>query len=139
MADLLTIGAVAERSGVPRSTLRYYDEIGLLPPATRVAGQRRYSEASLRRLRTIAHCREAGLTLEDIREVLDSPGDWQTVVRTRLTEHRRRIDDLRRAERLLEAALACACERPEACGRTAAAPEPEAGSAGLPLTDPTGR
>lgn len=47
---MLTIGEVARRSGVAATTLRYYEQIGLLPAPTRLGGQRRYDEAVLSRL-----------------------------------------------------------------------------------------
>ena len=49
MTELLTIGEVAEQAGVATSALRYYDELGLLPPATRVSGQRRYRPEAVAR------------------------------------------------------------------------------------------
>ena len=45
-----TIGTVAEHSGVPASTIRYYEQIELLPPADRVNGRRRYDDAILETL-----------------------------------------------------------------------------------------
>ena len=75
MDELLSVGEVAARSGLAPSTLRYYDEINLVAPTTRVGGQRRYAPAVLPRLRIIAGCQQAGFTLEAIRALLDGRGD----------------------------------------------------------------
>lgn len=65
---------VARLAGVSVRTLHYYDEIGLLPPASRSdAGYRLYDDDSLLRLQQILIQRELGLTLEDIRRALDDP------------------------------------------------------------------
>ena len=53
MPALLTIGEVARRAGVRTSTIRYYEEAGLLPEPERVGGKRRYEEGILRRLALI--------------------------------------------------------------------------------------
>ena len=66
----LPIGAVAERYGVPATTLRYWEQIGLLPAQERVAGQRRYDLDAVRRIKFIRMAARAGLSLEDIRTLL---------------------------------------------------------------------
>ena len=65
-ANGLTIGELARRGGVAATTLRYYEQIALLPPPVRVSGRRRYSEDVLRRLEVIRLCKAAGFTLEEI-------------------------------------------------------------------------
>lgn len=73
---MLSIGALARRTGTRVQTIRYYEQIGLMPEAGRTAGgQRRYSEAELDRLAFIRHARELGFPLEDIRELLDLTDD----------------------------------------------------------------
>jgi DNA-binding transcriptional MerR regulator len=68
----LTIGDVARRAGVPTSTVRYYERRGLLPADARRSGQRRYRTASLRRLVFIGMLQDAGLSLDDIKGILDA-------------------------------------------------------------------
>jgi MerR family copper efflux transcriptional regulator len=64
-------GELAEASGVPAKTIRYYEEIGLLPPAEREAnGYRSYERDALPRLRFVQHAQAAGLTLREISQVL---------------------------------------------------------------------
>src|SRR5919107_1797336 len=71
----LRIGQVAERAGVRVSLIRYYEDVGLLPEPARVSGQRRYDRSVLRRLAVIDVAQRAGLSLEEIKELLDHGND----------------------------------------------------------------
>ena len=67
----LTIGQLARRSGVKVPTIRFYEQIGLLPPPARSEGnQRRYGAAAAERLAFIRHARALGFEVEAIRELL---------------------------------------------------------------------
>lgn len=67
------IGEVAAQTGFPPSTLRYYEDEGLLPePARTSAGQRLYTDAHVERLRFMARGKRLGLTLEEIAELADA-------------------------------------------------------------------
>ncbi len=69
---MLTIGALARRTGTKVQTIRYYEQIGLMPPPGRTAGgQRRYADSDLERLAFIRHARQLGFGLDAIRELLD--------------------------------------------------------------------
>jgi MerR family redox-sensitive transcriptional activator SoxR len=72
----LTIGRVAEETGVAATTLRYYEQIGLVPVPARVGGQRRYDESVLTRLEVIGLCKSAGFALDEIQVLFadDAPG-----------------------------------------------------------------
>ncbi|MEO5619631.1 MAG: helix-turn-helix domain-containing protein [Cypionkella sp.] len=68
---MLTIGKLAAATGVKVPTIRYYEQIGLLPGAERSIGnQRLYARAAQDRLAFIRHARDLGFTLEAIRELL---------------------------------------------------------------------
>ena len=68
---MLTIGKLGASAGVKVPTIRYYEQIGLLPEAERSAGnQRLYSRKALQRLAFISHARDLGITLEAIRDLL---------------------------------------------------------------------
>jgi DNA-binding transcriptional MerR regulator len=111
----LRIAQVADRTGVPATTLRYYEEIGLLAPAGRTGnGYRVYSDRDVERLQFITRAKALDLSLGDLRELL---GAWDsedcadvqdrmaTVVADRLTQTRQRIADLQRlADQLEDAA-----------------------------------
>ena len=72
MDEELTIAAVVARCGLPESTLRYWERIGLTPPVARdpSSGHRRYREEDVVRLETLANLRAVGLSLEDMRAYL---------------------------------------------------------------------
>jgi Cu(I)-responsive transcriptional regulator len=73
---MLSIGTLARRTGTKVQTIRYYEEIGLLPEPRRTqGGQRRYAAADLDRLAFIRHARQLGFTLETIRQLLDLADD----------------------------------------------------------------
>lgn len=75
MKDQLSIGRVAEivRMNVP--TIRYYEEIGLMPAVLRTESNRRiYKQADIRRLNFIRHARELGFDLDSIRQLLTLTG-----------------------------------------------------------------
>ncbi len=115
---MLTIGKLGREAGVKVSTIRYYEDIGLLPQAKRSAGnQRLYSPAVLDRLAFIRHARGLGFSLDAIRELLglaDRPEQpcaaVDGIARTQLEATRARIQKLKALEVELERMLAqCAC------------------------------
>ncbi len=66
-----SIGELARRSGYAVQTVRYFEQIGLMPEPPRTAGrQRRYGEKELRRLMFIRHARDLGFSLDAVRELL---------------------------------------------------------------------
>jgi DNA-binding transcriptional MerR regulator len=111
---LLTIGEVARRAGVATSAVRFYERRGLLTPDARRSGQRRYRDASLRRLVFIGMLQDAGLSLDDIAGVLDAAhvADWKAIARRRLAVLDAEITQLQEARDLLEGALLCRYDHP---------------------------
>jgi MerR family copper efflux transcriptional regulator len=68
---MLKIGEVAERSGMPPKTIRYYEDIGLIGPAHRLENSyRTYDETDVHRLRFIHQARGLGFSLKDIAALL---------------------------------------------------------------------
>ncbi len=104
---MLTVSQLARRCGLSRSTLLYYESMGLLRPASRSgANYRRCGEAALCRLERICLYRGAGLKLEDIRAILDRPeSDAAAVLRRRLAELSGEIAALRGHQRAILALL----------------------------------
>ena len=98
----ISIGETSRRCGVKVPTIRYYEQIGLLPPPPRTEGNRRsFDEANLRRLAFIRHARELGFEIEAIRTLLtrhDTPhppcGTADTNARARLAAVTQRIESL---------------------------------------------
>ena len=76
----MNIGTVAENSGVPPKTIRYYETIGLIRPADRRPnGYRSYSVADMRTLNFIKRARSLGFSVEEVRDLLAL---WQDKTRT---------------------------------------------------------
>ena len=112
---MLTIGRLGQAAGVKVPTIRYYEQIGLLPEAARSAGnQRLYGPAVLERLRFIRHARELGFPLRAIRDLLslsDNPDQpceaADLIARAQLTEVEKRLAQLSALRAELERMVAC--------------------------------
>jgi MerR family redox-sensitive transcriptional activator SoxR len=116
----MRIGEVADQAGVRVSLIRYYEEIGLLPEPQRVSGQRRYDETVLRRLAVIDVAQRAGLTLDEIRELVDHGNDpmnerLREIAARRLPEIDALIERAQRVRAWLQVAQGCGCERIDDC------------------------
>lgn len=98
-----TISKLAARFGLSRSTLLYYDRIGLLKPSGRTsAGYRIYKEKDAARLERICAFRQTGLPLAEIRRVLDSPASELTAaLERRLDQLNKHIQQLRNQQRVI--------------------------------------
>jgi len=110
----MTIGKVARQAGVRTSTLRYYEEIGLLPPPARVNGQRRYDSNVFQTLALIHIAQQAGFTVAEIQLLLDSilkeprPSlEWQALAQQKLEEIENRLSAVQSMKRLLQEVLRC--------------------------------
>jgi DNA-binding transcriptional MerR regulator len=115
---LLSIGELSERTGVPTSTLRYYDELALVRPAARAAGRRRYAPSAVRDVGLILYFRDIGFSLAEIgrfvagerqrrREMIDQK-------LAELAEQQHRIEVARLA---LEHGRQCPATEPMKCTR----------------------
>ena len=102
-----SISQIARACGLSRSTLLYYDRLGLLRAAGRTgSGYRYYTERDLGTLRRIGHFREAGLSLNEIRSVLATGGKPGTrLLEKRLQETAENIVGLKNRQRLLAGML----------------------------------
>jgi DNA-binding transcriptional MerR regulator len=100
---MLTVSALAKRCGVSRSTVLYYESIGLLPGARRThSNYRVYGDAQLERLRQIRAYRDAGLELADVRALLDGrPSDAMLVLSRRLVAIDAEIARMREHQRAI--------------------------------------
>jgi MerR family redox-sensitive transcriptional activator SoxR len=120
--ELLTIGDVARRTGRAASSLRYYEEIGLIDAPVRLGGRRCYSPGIVRTLAVIDTAQRAGLSLDEIRLLLDaSEADETTVERLRDVAERKLPEVVALIERAevvrgwLEHAAQCACPTLDDC------------------------
>ncbi len=124
--DGLSIGEVAERSGVATTAIRYYEQIGLLPAPRRTGGRRRYDAAVLDALAIVRFARHLGFSLTEVRWLLDGrlerpqPERWRELGRRRRAELEALLADAARLQRLLDEALAHRCPRLVERGRALA-------------------
>ena len=138
MYPLLTIGEVSRRSGVALSTLRYYEERGLISSVRAESGHRRYGRAVLRRIAFIVFAQTVGLTLEEIGEELAklpadrfaADEDWARLSAGWIGRIDARIEQLRRVRHDLTECIGCGCLSMERCKLVNAQDRAAAGGAG---------
>ncbi|MFH5183529.1 MerR family transcriptional regulator [Paenibacillus sp. TAB 01] len=105
MDTRMRIGELARRAGVTQRTIRHYESIGLMPPGEREGnGQHYYTEASLEQLRKINQLKKLGLSLDEMREVVQlyfiDPSGVQSkrralaILRQHLVETDRKLSEL---------------------------------------------
>ena len=102
--ERISIGDLAKGTGTKVVTVRYYEQIGLLPAPSRTAGNyRTYSNEHMRRLRFIRRCRGLGFTLDQIRDLLrlssqkdEECAEVDRITAQHLIEIEQKISDLKR-------------------------------------------
>jgi MerR family redox-sensitive transcriptional activator SoxR len=123
MSDLLTIGEVAQRSGVAASALRFYEEKGLISSERAGSGHRRYPRPVLRRIAFIVYAQRIGLTLREIAgELAKLPPhraptrrDWSRLSRGWTGRIDERIAELQRLKIGLTECIGCGCLSLDRC------------------------
>ena len=101
---MVTISALSSKYGLSRSTLLYYDRLGLLKPSQRSrSGYRLYSCSEIDRLEQICLFRQMGIPLNEMRQLLDASGGNVSagILQKRLRVLNREINNLRRQQRLI--------------------------------------
>ena len=122
-AELLSIGAVSDRTGVSASALRYYEAEGLVHSERTDGGQRRFHRDAIRRVSFIRIAQEVGLTLEEIREALASlpehrtptQRDWHRLATSWGPRLDAQIAILERLRDRLEGCIGCGCLSLQVC------------------------
>ena len=108
---MLTIGQLSEATGIPTSTLRFWERKGLIEPDARKGGQRRYADEALTKVALLRLCQDAGWTLTEInqivRERLALSPYWRDTVRTKMDHLQAEITQLQHAHQMLAHALEC--------------------------------
>lgn len=121
--DLLPIGEVSRRTGVPASALHFYEQLGLIA-STRTAGnQRRYPRHMLRRISLIVVAKRLGIPLGDVQELfaglpLDhapTQQDWRRLAKIWRAELDARRTQLEHLQRELTGCIGCGCLSLKAC------------------------
>jgi MerR family redox-sensitive transcriptional activator SoxR len=122
---LLTISEVARQVGLQPSAIRYYEQIGILPPAQRISGQRRYDTTVLYRLAVIQRAQLTGFTLDEVQQLFFGFGNvtrasqrWQRLSRRKLAELDGLMDGIKTMRGLLKKMMRnCHCDTLEQCGK----------------------
>jgi MerR family redox-sensitive transcriptional activator SoxR len=122
MNSELTIGEVARRAGVSPSAIRYYESVGLVEPDRRSGGRRLYGELAVERLALIAFAKDAGFTLDEIRQLIAGFPEatpvgarWTELATAKLAEleaESQRIEIMRGA---LQRIMRCRCDDVDQC------------------------
>jgi len=123
MAELLTIGEVAARSGVAASALRFYEDRGLITSERSGSGHRRYPRPVLRRIAFIVFAQRIGLTLQEIAQELarlpehraPTRKDWTRLSATWNDRIDERITELERLKEGLGECIGCGCLSLDRC------------------------
>jgi MerR family transcriptional regulator, redox-sensitive transcriptional activator SoxR len=126
----LTIGQVARQAGVATSALRYYEKVGLVPAPARASKQRRYDRTVLGRLRVIKLARDAGFTIQEVRQFLNGfpnssvpSARWRTMASKKLAELDAMQQRIEQMKSILTASFRCECQRLQDCERWMTRPE----------------
>src|SRR5215468_9311572 len=119
-----TISEIANQIGLRPSAIRYYEQIGTLPPAHRVSGQRRYDVTALHRLLVIQRARQTGFTLSEIKQLFfgfraGTPPSirWQKLKKRKIAELDAMLEHIQSMRDLLEQQGKCRCTALEECGK----------------------
>ncbi|MFJ5779084.1 MerR family transcriptional regulator [Streptomyces sp. NPDC093094] len=111
--ELIGIGEAARKLGVNASTLRYYEDRGLVRPAVRRAGRRMYGPEQLRRLAFLQLMQKLGMSLDSACAILDEPGGrWRDEVHHQIAELDRLIARAESARFFLRHTLECTVDHP---------------------------
>ncbi len=121
----LTISEVAREVGLKSSAIRYYEQLGILPAAERVSGQRRYDRTVLYRLAVVQRARQAGFALDEIRTLFfgfqqgtRAEVRWRKLADNKLIELKAVADQINSMQALLKRMKAkCHCTTLEVCGK----------------------
>jgi MerR family redox-sensitive transcriptional activator SoxR len=121
--DLISIGTLAQRTGLAVSAIRFYEDKGLIASQRTAGNQRRFLRSDLRRLGFIMIAQRMGFTLPEIEKAMaplpkgrtPSLTDWQRISRSLRDEMDARIKLLTRARAKLDECIGCGCLSLERC------------------------
>lgn len=119
----LSIGQVAERTGLASSAIRYYEDEGLVRPDRNTAGQRRYASADIRRLSFVMLSQKLGFTISEIREAMSplpldrapTKVDWSRISNKFGKELDHRIIKMQSLRDRLDSCIGCGCLSLKSC------------------------
>lgn len=121
--QVMTIGDLADRTGLAVSAIRFYETKGLVTPARNAGGQRRYLRSDIRRLSFVQIAQQLGFSIEDIRAALASlpqgrtptQKDWERISRNFHDKLEERIARMMRLRDYLTGCIGCGCLSMKKC------------------------
>lgn len=120
----MKIGEVTKKTGLPASTLRYYESVGLLPKPAREGGQRAYGPSVLDHIALVEVAKAAGFTVSEMRQLLGGFGRktppskrWQVMAGKKASEVDERIKQLQSMKLILKTVLQCECPTLAECAK----------------------
>ena len=121
--DLMSIGQLAERTGLSVSAIRFYETKSLVAPFRNSGGQRRFHRSDIRRLSFVMIAQQLGLPIRDIVTALaglpqgraPTQKDWTKISKEVRSELDRRIDALTRTRKNLDSCIGCGCLSLKTC------------------------
>lgn len=121
--DLLSIGEIAARTGVAKSALHYYEQLGLIVATRTVGNQRRYHRHMVRRISLIVVAKRLGIPLADVQQAFGelpmdrqpTARDWRRVSKVWRATLAQRRHQIERLERELNGCIGCGCLSMSAC------------------------
>jgi MerR family redox-sensitive transcriptional activator SoxR len=124
--ELIPIGALAKRTGLAVSAIRFYEDRGMIRAERTTGNQRRFRRSDIRRLSFILIAQRLGLSLPEIEEAMQrlpknrtpSLGEWQLINRSLREAIDSRISLLSRARSKLDECIGCGCMSLDRCQRT---------------------
>ncbi|MCZ6616921.1 MAG: MerR family transcriptional regulator [Gammaproteobacteria bacterium] len=117
----MKIGELADQIGIAASTIRYYEQVGLIDPPERIGGQRRFPKSAVQALRFIQLAQAGGFTIAEIKTILDGYPNttlgeqWHKLAERKKLEIGRKIRELQRVDSVLDALLTCECTTINEC------------------------
>jgi MerR family redox-sensitive transcriptional activator SoxR len=121
--QIMSIGDLAERTGIAVSAIRFYETKGLVTPARNAGGQRRYLRSDIRRISFIQVSQQLGFTIEQIRTALatlpasrtPTQKDWERISRSFRAHLDERINCMTRLRDYLDGCIGCGCLSMKKC------------------------
>lgn len=103
-----TVGQVAERFDLPTNVLRHWETVGLLTPARDSADRRRYVRDDVVRVAVIQRSKAAGMSLDQIRVLMDSEARGRhEVLEAHIADLDRRMEEMRQSKEMAQHAFSC--------------------------------
>jgi MerR family copper efflux transcriptional regulator len=128
----MKMGDVSTKTGMPASTIRYYERVGLIERQRRVSGRREFDEGALFALEFVTLAQNAGFTIAQTKVLLEAQfgdpkraGVWRTLATEKRAAIQNQIKELKQMETILTEMMSCRCESLVQCVEKGRARSPE--------------